>query len=412
MIVVVGAGISGLGVALNLKGEFQVLEKTRDIGGLAREIRSDGYLSGFGGHFFHFQNRDSVKDFLSRFCYFDVYKRSSRVLLFNTLIPYPMQYHLGWLKKARRDKILQQISYDTPDPLPGNLDEFLELYFGPELKKIFFQPFQGKFWQVDLREIIANADKGTIPLPRKDLVAQGAQKKLHADIGYNVWLHYPQEGMSAIFEKWRKLLGKRLTLGEEALEIDVRGQTVQTNRREIHYRRIVNTMPLKVLLERLRPRSPELDGWRRELQNISTLVLNFHLQKRHRYFNWVYLPSKSYPFYRVGYYPFQPVTVYLEMSYRGEHGFQKGYLLERGFRILRDLKMVRSRREILGYDFQQVPVSYIIFNKERSRAVQQAEAFLNANGIFNCGRFASWNYSSMAEDLESARELATRLNRE
>ena len=109
MIVIIGAGISGLTAARNLDKDYIILEKENYIGGLSTQYHANGYWFDFGGHYFHFQDKDDIKKYLLNFSRFKEFKRKSKTFLLNRYIPYPVQLHLSYLPSPLKNKILKEI---------------------------------------------------------------------------------------------------------------------------------------------------------------------------------------------------------------------------------------------------------------------------------------------------------------
>ncbi len=51
---IIGAGLSGLSFAKNIKKDFIILEKENEIGGYCRTIRKKDFIWDYAGHFFPF----------------------------------------------------------------------------------------------------------------------------------------------------------------------------------------------------------------------------------------------------------------------------------------------------------------------------------------------------------------------
>jgi hypothetical protein len=166
-------------------------------------------------------------------------------------------------------------------------------------------------------------------------------------------------------------------------------------------------MPLKELLAILDPPSPFPCA---RLQHLSTLVVNAVLSRRRRRFHWLYLPEGDTSFYRVGNYPGGgAISVYLEKTIpaSGRVDRQQTYL--ETVHVLRRTGMIAKAGEIHFYDLKRIPVSYVVFDRQWPQLIPPALAFLRERRIQSIGRYGSWNYSSMADDIQSAREAADRI---
>ncbi len=408
-IVIIGAGISGIGAARDLTKEFIILEKERVIGGLSTQYPSGGYRFDYGGHYFHFKDKEQIKAYLQALHPLREYRRSSKVFVLDRFIPFPIQFHLSFLPARLRQTILDEIL----PPRAGkaeNLYAYLERNFGPHLFRLFFEPFLHKYYSCDLRQMAAHMDKGSIPVPDKKTVLAGVGGKRFFEAGYNPVFYYPEGGLRKFFHAFARPVQPKISLSEEVVEIDLLKKTLRTSGRTIPYEYVINTMPLKSLLKVVTPadRLPAP----RHLRHTSTLVCNVVLKRRRRRFHWLYLPEKRFPFYRVGFYPGQKVPVcYLERGLMGPHSISKDACRADIVFTLKALKLIETEEEIVYYDVRLIPISYVIFDHNWQKIVPPLLEQLRRYGIYSIGRYGAWNYTSMSDDIQSARRTAHHLNR-
>jgi protoporphyrinogen oxidase len=191
-------------------------------------------------------------------------------------------------------------------------------------------------------------------------------------------------------------------LNREVIEIDCVKKWVKTHDNTFHYDALVTTMPLNHLLKILKPHdrfpSPQ------QLHHISTLVVNVVLKKKRKRFHWVYLPEQEFPFYRVGFYPLHPFPAcYLERTVHPDISVDKKALLQDISFTLKKLKLIENSDEIVYFNSRMIPVSYIIFTKNWKATVPPLLEKLKNYDIYSIGRYGSWNYTSMSDDIKSAR---------
>jgi protoporphyrinogen oxidase len=401
MIVIIGAGISGLTAARNLDREYVLLEKENYIGGLSTQYTVDGHSFDFGGHYFHFQDKAEIKTLLERVCVFKEFSRKSKTFVLGRFVPFPVQFHLSSLPAGVRERIVKEV-VETPFTHADNLHDFLEANFGKTLFGLFFKPFLSKYYNVDLRELVSDMDRGSIPPPDRKRIAAGAAGKTFHDAGYNPVFYYPETSLRDFIESYAAVIDpKRIHLNEEVIGIDTHKRIVKTTDREYHYDRLITSMPLKRLLEIITPRNSLPSAG--ELSHVSTLLVNVILKRKRRRFHWVYVADSKLPFYRVGFYPVHPCRAcYLERT------VSPGYIIDREKLrgeieyTLRELGLVEGRDEVEFFDARVIPVSYILFTREWRRVVPFALEVLEAYGIYSIGRYGSWNYSSMSDDIRGA----------
>jgi len=411
MIVIIGAGLSGITVARQLKKPFVILEKDGTAGGLAAEYCAGGHHFGHGGHYFHFQNKTDILDYLKDIHPFTQYRRKSHVFLNGRFVPYPIQFHLAHLPARERKTILHQI-LDRKQRGSENLENFLLNHFGARLHQLFFNPFLSKFYRRNLSDLMANMDKGSIPVPDPNQVIEGARGKKFASVGYNSAFCYPAGSMNLFIDLYAAPVADRIRFHEKVTGIDTAKQRVITESGHFDYDRLVSTMPLKHLLTilRTRGRHSPTPGFS-DLDHISTVVVNVALNRKRRRFHWIYLPEKKFPFYRAGYYPSPgPVCCYLEKTAARPDIPNSKSLAEEAVYTLKETGMIRGRGEISFIDYRLIPVSYVIFNRYWRETVPPILAILKDRGIYSIGRYGSWNYTSMSDDIKSAMHTAEQLN--
>jgi protoporphyrinogen oxidase len=408
MNIIVGAGISGLSAGQALDGEFVVLEKSAVAGGLAGQYRAGGFAFDHGGHYFHFQDKPEVREHVNRYHAFRAYRRDSKIFLQERFIPYSLQYHLAYLPARLRDPILAEILNGRDEPA-ADLEEFLLANFGRRFFSLFFEPYLLKFYGRSLSGMISGMDKGSIPVPGLEEVRAGASRKKRFSEGYNPVFYYPTPSPRGFMQNYSLPLLDKIRFGEKVVRIEPRQKKLFTTSGAYRFENLISTMPLKELLGIISPPPPFP---RQQLQNISTLVINAVLSRRRRRFHWLYLPEKRFPFYRVGYYPAAgTVAVYLEKTIVAKAVLDGPRLFQDMAYTLRQIGMIDRESEILFHDLKKIPVSYVVFDHNWPRLVPAILAYLRGLGIHSIGRYGSWNYSSMADDIKMALETAACINR-
>jgi protoporphyrinogen oxidase len=409
MQIIIGAGISGLSAAHNLKGKYIVLEKNDFCGGLSTQYKSKDYWFDYSGHYFHFKNNPQIKSYLEKFSNFSSYRRQSKIYIGNRFVPFPIQLHLSYLPKKKARQILAEFP-ETPRTTCSNLDAYLRENFGEELFSLFFQPFLDKYYQTSLKNIMATMDKGSIPIPDKKAVIQGFWGKDFQNQGYNPVFYYPKTSLRQLIANMVTPIQQHIELKQDVKKIDWKNKKVFTQHKSYTYEYLINTMPLNQLLTRLEPRLDFPDPTK--LKYVSTLVCNVVLKKRRKRFHWVYLAEKRYPFYRVGFYPSRnPPVCYLEKSVSPQTSVphSRQIILDIMF-TLKELGIIRKPDEIFFVDQQIIPVSYIIFSQDWNKIIPSTLSELNNLGIYSIGRYGAWNYTSMSDDIQMAMDTANIIN--
>jgi protoporphyrinogen oxidase len=408
MIAIIGAGISGLTVAKNLKKPFKIFEQNDHVGGISTQYQSGGFYFDYGGHYFHFQNKEKIKNYLFQFSSFQKYRRNSQIFLFDSFIPFPVQYHLSYFPSSLKKEIYQEI-LQTSDIKTNNLNEFLTSAFGRNLSKTFFFPFLQKYYQTDLASLAAGQDKGSIPKPDKKLIKSGLEGGDINNSGYNPFFYYPPLGMREFFKIYSKKLNADINLKEKVISIDLDARKIYTNQRSFIYSKLVDTMPLSIFLNSLIQKNQFQNSC--QLRSTSTQVVNLVLKEKRRSFHWIYLPSKEDLFYRAGYYTnSRHHQCYLERTILPDDEYTQEDIFAKAKILLKKLGLIKSTSEIIEINSITIPVSYILIDNNWKTTIPKIIERLQKSGVESIGRYGGWKYSSMAEDVLYALNTAERLN--
>ena len=252
---VIGAGASGLSLALLLDGEVTVYEAlARPAGHSASTVR-DGFTFDQGPHIM-FSRHAGVLDFMVKSLGDNVHRsrRNNRVSLGGRLAKYPIENDLGSLPPELRNPMLLDFLFneqqDTAER-PNNLAEWFTGIFGRAMTELYFRPYNEKVWNVSLEDLSMTWSE-RIPQPPAEDVVKGALGIETEGYLHQLYFHYPRRGgYEAITRAWARLLPEgslrlatpvdRLVAVHGGVEIHAQG-TVE------HFDRVVSTAPMVELL--------------------------------------------------------------------------------------------------------------------------------------------------------------------
>jgi len=409
MIVIIGAGIFGLTAAANLppSKEYIVLEKENYCGGLSTQYFADGHWFDYGGHYFHFQDKEEIKDYLFKFCKFKNFIRKSKTFLLDRYIPFPVQFHLSHLPAPLKNKIFKEIMA-AGQGRTDNLRDFLADHFGDTLFQLFFEPFMSKYYQVDLTALAAGMERGSIPVPDRKQVIGGFKGNTYSKTGYNPFFYSPASSLRYFFGKYTQNIVQNIKLNQKVVKIDLSKRKVITHDNSYPYEKLISTMPLNRLLEIITPQPQGQFPSPRDLRHISTLVINVVLKKKRKRFHWVYLPEQKFPFYRLGFYSVHPLPVcYLERTVSPDYAVNRDELFQDINFTLKELKIIHHSDEIEYFNSRLIPISYVLFTRNWQTTVPPLMDKLKEYNIYSGGRYGAWNYTSMSDNVQSALQLVS-----
>jgi protoporphyrinogen oxidase len=193
----------------------------------------------------------------------------------------------------------------------------------------------------------------------------------------------------------------RIHLNEEVTGVDILKKRVKTVNSKYPYDKLITSMPLKNLVKIIEPKN--LFPSPQEFHHISTLLVNVILKRKRKRFHWVYLADRDIPFYRAGFYPVHPYPAcYLEKTVTPGTVIDKEKLREEIVFTLKALKVIEVGEEVAFFDARIIPVSYVLFTTHWPQVVPATLEKLKEYGIYSIGRYGSWNYTSMSDDIKDA----------
>lgn len=173
-IAIIGAGISGLTVAHQLKDRYnvKVFEKESTPGGLIRCKRINGNLYHLcGGHVFNSKRKDVLDWFWGKFDSENEFIKADRnSVVFmgdGKHIPYPIENHIYLFDSDIQKQFIDDLLKIACDHnfAPQNFEEFLKHRFGETLYQLYFKPYNEKIWRRSLTKVPLSWLEGKLPMP-------------------------------------------------------------------------------------------------------------------------------------------------------------------------------------------------------------------------------------------------------
>ncbi|MCB1195026.1 NAD(P)-binding protein [bacterium] len=415
-ILILGAGPTGCGAAFYLStlgyNNWAVYEKNSYVGGLsASYVDRNGFTWDNGGHvvFSHFDYFDSLFDFSCADNHFS-HMRNAYAYMMDTLVPYPVQNNIRYLKPEIIWEIIQGL-IDRPDKSsPKNFKEWIESQFGKGLANHFMYPYNQKVWSVDLKHMDYNwiAERVSVIELKKVLSAVILQRD-DSSWGPNHSFKFPQHGgTQAIYLPVQKLIADKLVLNSEVSKIDIKEKTVYfTNGNIDTYDYLINSIPLDefagVLLNGVANESIREKA--KKLVSNTVLIIGVGVARKDaRKLNWIYFPEPEYPWYRVTFFSnYSPFNVPDEnhFSLMGEISYPYGTQPDADEEIQRSLSAFVKcgflnqddiETKIASLYHRTIPKAYPVPSCDRDEILHAVQPFLMKNNIYSRGRFGGWKY--------------------
>jgi protoporphyrinogen oxidase len=429
-IIVLGGGISGLTAARTIQTlghSCLLLEECPSLGGLTRTVEVGNFAFDYTGHFLHLNRYKTPADIPYAGLNNDAWQRISRrscCFVAGKMIDAPIQYNLGQLPPQILEECVK--SYEARPALNPSesptFQDFIVQGFGQYLADLFLIPQNEKTMAISLDRLSIRAVKRFFPAPNEALVRAGILGGSPATGEYNSNFWYPKTGGIGA-------LVKGLSTGLNDVRTNQRAKTIDVSNRKLHtstgesfgWSHLFSSVPLKSLCQMTN--DPDLRAAGAELSHGSTVSFNIGLRGSLRPefdgVHWVYVPDRSIPFYRVGFYSNISAgtctpgnsSLYAEVGVPGH----ELHLID----LVNDLQpKVLASLEGLGWiDSRAVTCvvthiikhAYVHHTERQECLLAGVMARLREFGVYSFGRYGLWDYMSMEDSIESARSAVREL---
>lgn len=411
MDLIIGAGVSGLSYAAATEHDYLVIEAEESIGGYCKTIYRDGFVWDYSGHFFHFQHPE-LRDYVMQRIAPDemlTVQKHTQILYRDRHVDFPFQMNIHQLEQQEFIDCLYDL-FAIPEGAPSDtFKQMLYAKFGRSIAEKFLIPYNTKLYAIDLDRLDVDAMGRFFPYAdREQIVRNFRHPEGHS---YNATFLYPKQGCIRIVDSIASHVGaERICLGERLLSVDPAMHTATTNRRVLHYDRLISTVPLPKLLALCNiPYNDEVYTWNKVL----VFNLGFDAKGPERINCWLYIPENKYVFYRVGFY--DNIIGQDRMSLYVEIGFAKNepvgdidVLLQRTLDDLHTAGIVTDQQLVAEHHVVMDP-AYVHITRRSEADKQERMQQLAEQDIYSIGRYGAWKYCSLEDNIYDAFSLAGRL---
>ena len=406
---IIGGGITGLSTAafLGKDSDYLVLEGTGELGGYCKTTKRNGFVWDYSGHFFHFRN-DEIKQYMmsEMACEVVTVKKITDIDYKGNVIDFPFQYNIHQLPKEDFLECLRDMYYlDNIDN--KNFKSFVNSTSGKAIAEKFLIPYNEKLYAVDLNKLDADAMGRFFPKPIKfdELMEKITVPNDYES--YNGTFIYPVDGSFEFIKSILKRVDEnKIWLNSKANKIDPDRKIVYTDKGEVHYNTLISTMPFNKILPMVSDDSIS------ELSSNKVAVFNLGFDKGTDIkTHWRYFPGNEI-FYRIGFYNnilgTNKLSLYVEVGAKSNEVLDEKVLLNK---ILKDLNKagIITDHNLVDYQFIVMDPAYVHITKESEKIYKIFCNDFNKKGIYSIGRYGSWTYCSIEDNIIQAKELINKI---
>lgn len=414
-IIILGGGLAGLSAAFH--SGRPLYEANARPGGTADSICKNGYVFDLGIHVLHSKNAYFL-DLLSRLeLPLGFHKRDAWIYSGGQYFLYPFQVNTSHLPLRRRIDCVAKFLLRNNRKEAANYEEWMINNFGQGFSDTFLIPYAEKFWRYPPRDMTYEWAGDRVPRPKLLNVLKGMFRDQDTALGPNPLFSYPAKPGAGFADIALTLANAspHIHCGMQATRLDLQARRVIFNNgeKEIHYQRLISTIPLPELL-RLCPDVPttiQSEVVKLKCNSIATVNLGVdrpRLSGRH----WIHFPAPEISFFRMsfptnfapGLAPDGVSTIQAEISYDQANAPDKEHLCHQVIEDLRRVGILATKDKVVYKDMVCLPYAYVIYTHDRHEAVQKIHDFLYTHQVYPCGRYGDWEYQWSDEAILSGKK--------
>lgn len=303
-IAIIGAGPAGLSLANALlrqgEGDFLVLEREAEAGGLCRSAIVDGSPLDIGGGHFLDVRRPAVTEFLFGFMpenEWDKYERDSRISIHGQMIGSPFEANIWQLDGEHQERYLRDIAEagcNRSEPCPRQFVDWIYWKLGKGIAEDYMLPYNRKMFGDDLNLLGTYWLEKLPNVSYEDTLRSCREHRPYAVQPGHAIFYYPKKyGYGEVWRRMGEALGDRLLLGCPVRTLDAATRAINS---DIKADIIVNTSPWTAF--------EKVDGLTEaSLSGIASLKhtsieVDYAPENLDTKAQWIYLPDPSLPEHR------------------------------------------------------------------------------------------------------------------
>ena len=412
MDIIIGAGISGLSYAAFCgHNNYLIFEQSDRMGGYCKTTERNGYVWDYSGHFFHFKDKD-IEQFVAQGIPAQdllTIRKCTQIRYKDRLIDYPFQMNIHQLPQQEFIECLYDL-FVNPIKDYTNFQEMLYAKFGKSIADKFLIPYNSKLYACDLNTLDKDAMGRFFPYAEKEQIVRNFKASYNDT--YNATFVYPKHGAIQYINSMASHVNKdAIRLNEGVVAIDSKGHTVTLQSGErVHYDRLISTIPFPKLMELVgEPQNPSL-SWNQVL----VFNIGFDKQCLDTKNHWIYFPEDKYCFYRVGFYnnilSADKCSLYVELGFDKHVKVKPEELFLRVLHDLQEAHIISEDMKVVDYEDILMNPAYVHVSADAAKYVAAKKKQLAQADIHSIGRYGSWTYCSIEDNIKEAKALAAKMN--
>ena len=386
---IIGGGITGLSAASFLPhSDYLVLEKDSILGGYCKTTVRGDYTWDYSGHFFHFNNPE-IKDYVLANMESEMLQvtKITDIDYKRNIVDFPFQFNIDQLPEEEYKECLEDLNNLGETDL-STFKSFVRSTLGKGICNKFIIPYNEKLYACDLDELEYDSMGRFFPKSKSK--------------SYNDTFIYPKGGSYEYIKSVLKRLdSNKILLNTELISLDLENKIAKTNKGDIKFEQLISTLPFN----KINPDS------RLSANKVAVFNLGFDKGSPIQT-HWRYFPG-SEVFYRVGFYNNilgqEKLSLYVEMGLKETDQIHEEILLDKVLADLQSCKII-DNHQLVEHQFLIMNPAYVHITKDSKEIYDEWCQKYNPQGIYSIGRYGSWTYCSIEDNIIEAQQTIKILN--
>lgn len=400
-IVILGAGIAGIGAGYTLKDREHIIYEKKDYyGGLCSSFNIEGFTFDNGVHI-SFTSDDMVRN---------IFKQTNHI----THYPNPYNFFKGiWIKHPIQSNLFKLSPYfkmkaiksfvkkqKIKDPL--NYEEWLYTQYGKVIAEAFPIIYTKKYWGIQAKHMSTNWIGKRMRQVDLEEILFGSYSE-ETNNGYYVKeMMYPIDGG---FESFIYNLAKEcnINLNKEVVEIDIHAKKIKFKDGDIiNYNNLISSIPIVEIIKLIKNVPSEIKKLVEELDYTSLFLVSIGFKCNDIYnYNWYYIYDEDIWTSRIyapsikskKNVPAEHSSIQMEIHFNHKKPFfslDENDVLKNVEYSLRKLNYPINKIKFI--DLRRIEFGNVVFKLGMEEKRDKVLKYLREQEIISIGRFGEWKY--------------------
>ncbi|MDO8528982.1 MAG: FAD-dependent oxidoreductase [Nanoarchaeota archaeon] len=445
--VVLGAGIAGLAFAKKIseKGSsILMLEKEKQIGGLSRTIKHNGFYLDFCAHRFHTKNEELLKEITS-LPNLKLYKHTkrSRIYMFNKYLKYPFEIQNLLAAMPPHKSVLSGTSFlmnsikkKFKKPRIISYKDWFVYFYGKQLYNVMCYPYTSKIWHMDPGKISVDwADQRFPKEGLRRLIKKIIKKIITLDFSsYKLeddelapdggMFYYPLRGIQELSDSLARVSIKNraeILCSTEITGISTKDKiiyyTLNKKKYSAKYDKLISTIPLHDFYKLQDRKDPKVESSLKKLGYMDIIFVYLFLDRKNvSKDSWLYFPDKNIIFNRAVEFsnwspkmcPEGKTSICFDITtYEGDKiwNMSDDKLSEKTISDAKRINYIDKKDKVSSYVFR-LKNAYPVYDLDYKKKLNAIVKFLESDSLFLLGRTGIFRYNNLDNSVEMGFKLA------